>query len=104
MKYAIIYSTAKNLKEARKIANELLQERIAACVNIFPIESRYRWNGKLCNEKEAGMIIKTIRNRVNDVMKKIKSISSYEIPCIISFNIDNGNKEFLDWIAGEVKK
>ena len=104
MKFSIVYSTTSNMKEAGKIANVLLKERIAACVNIFPIESKYRWNGKLCNEKEIGMIIKTAQNRAGSVIKRIKSMNSYEIPCIISLSIDNGNKEFLNWIAGEVKK
>jgi periplasmic divalent cation tolerance protein len=103
MKSSIIYSTAGSMQEAKRIANILLKNKLAACINIFPIQSFYNWNGRLCNEKETALIIKTTQNRVNAVIKKIKSIHSYEVPCIISFDIDRGNKEFLDWIAGEVK-
>lgn len=104
MKFSVIYITTGSIAEARKIANMLVGERLAACVNMFPIESLYRLKGELCNEKECGMIIKTTENLVDDAIKKIKSMHSYKVPCIISFDIGKGDKEFLDWIAGEVKK
>jgi periplasmic divalent cation tolerance protein len=103
MKFSIVYSTTKGIAEARRIANSLIKERIAACINIFPIQSLYKWNGKLCNAKEYGMIIKTRQNLVQDAIKRIKSMHSYNVPCIISFSINKGNKEFLNWIAEEVK-
>src|SRR3989338_8579381 len=87
MKFSVIYTTTGSIAEARKIANMLVGERLAACINMFPIESLYRLKGELCNEKECGMIIKTTKNKINDVMEKIKSIHSYKVPCIISFDI-----------------
>lgn len=103
MRIAIIYATTKSIREAKRIANALLEERLAACINIFPIESLYRWDKKLCNEKESGIIIKTTQNNAGRAMKRIKELHSYEVPCVISWSIDNGNKKFLDWVAGEVK-
>lgn len=104
MKSSLIYTTTPSIAEARKIANILVGERLAACVNMFPVESLYRWEGELCSEKETALVIKTAKNLVQDTIKKIKSLHSYKVPCIISFDIDNGDKDFLDWIAGEVKK
>ena len=103
MRFSVLYSTAKDMKEAKKIADALIKEKLAACISIFPIESMCRWKGKLCNEKEAGMIIKTTQKKADEAIERIKEIHSYEIPCIISLNIDKGNEEFLEWIAGEVK-
>lgn len=99
----VIYVTAKNEKEANKIANTLITEKLAACVNIFPIKSTYRWKGKIEKANESALIIKTKGTLVDDVIKRVKEIHSYTVPCIISLPVVKGNKDFLSWIK-EVTK
>lgn len=98
MKYAMIYATSKDEKEANRIGKALLKEKLAACVNIHPIKSLYNWKGKVREENEAAMLIKTRAALVSKVIARIKELHSYEIPCILSLPIEKGNAEFLKWI------
>jgi periplasmic divalent cation tolerance protein len=102
-KFSLIYITTQSKKEAKRIAKILLKEKLIACANIFPIESQFLWQGKIKKVKEFGMILKTKRRLVEKIVKKIKAIHSYKIPCIISFSIEKGNKDFLDWIGDSTK-
>ncbi len=99
--FSVVYITASDLDEAKRIAHTLVEERLAACVNVFPITSIYHWNG-LREEKEVALIVKTTTGNVKKVENKVKELHSYDVPCIISFEID-GSKEFLKWIGDEVK-
>jgi len=99
--FSVVYITTSKLDEAKRIARILVEERLAACVNVFPITSIYHWNG-LQEEKEIALIVKTITKNVKKVENKVKELHSYDVPCIISFKID-GSKEFLKWIGKEVK-
>jgi len=99
----LIYITTKTKKEAKKIAKILVKEKLAACCNVFPIESIYRWRGKIENAKEFGMFVKTKKNLVEKIIKRAKDLHSYDIPCIISLPIRNSNKDFLKWIKRETK-
>lgn len=97
-KFILVYTTCPNQKEAKKIALILIKEKLAACCNIFKIDSIFRWRGKIEKTKEYGIFIKTKRNLFKKVEKRIKEIHSYSIPCIISFPIESGLKSFLSWI------
>ncbi len=99
--FSVVYITTSKLDEAKRIARILVEERLAACVNVFPITSIYHWNG-LQEEKEIALIVKTMTKNVKKVENKVKELHSYDVPCIISFKID-GSKEFLKWIGEEVK-
>lgn len=102
VKLNIIYITAKDKDEARKIGKELLKSRLAACVNIIEkMNSLYWWEGKLQDDTECVLIAKTKQSLVKKLVKKVKSIHSYSCPCVISLPIIDGNKEFLDWIEKE---
>ena len=96
--------TAGSREEARKIGKELVISRLAACVNIWDnMNSFYMWQGKVQDDTEVVMIAKTAENRVPALVEKVKSLHSYECPCIVSIPISGGNQAFLDWIAEEVK-
>ena len=97
----MVYVTAKDQAEAKKIANHLFDKRIIACANIFPIQSIYAWKGKVEEASEVAMIIKTRDRLVDLVMKEIDKVHSYDVPCIVCYKIDRGNKDYLDWIREE---
>ena len=95
----IIFVTAPNSEEASRIANALVSEQLAACVNIVPsIESIYRWEGKVTSDREALMIIKTVDDRYVDVERRVKELHSYSTPEIVAIPIEQGSREYLDWI------
>ncbi len=101
MKYADIYITVKS-KEARKIADTLVKKKLAACVNIFPITSIYRWKGKIVQDKESALFVKTKAHLYEDIEKEVKKLCSYEIPCILLSEI-KGHKPYLNWLKKETK-
>ena len=104
MKVNFIYMTAGSKDEARKIATELVISRLAACVNVLDnMNSFYFWEGKVQDDQEVVMIAKTTEARVPELVEKVKSMHSYDCPCIVSIPILEGNQTFLDWIANEVR-
>ena len=104
VEYSVIYITTKDVEEARRIAQELINSRLVACANIFDgIESLYRWEGKICNDKESVIIAKSKTILISRLIEKVKSIHSYTCPCIIALPIEGGNPPFLDWIGAETQ-
>jgi len=99
----IVYTSAPK-EEAKRIGKLLIEERLAACVGFFALESFYWWKGKIEESNETGMIIKTKDQLADEVMARIKALHSYEIPCIICLDFEKGNQEYLDWIKKEVKR
>ena len=104
MKLNIIYITAKDKVEAKKIARVLVEERLAACANIIEnVNSVYWWEGKIEEGKEAVIVAKTKGSLVPELINKVKSLHSYKCPCIVSLPLVDGNKDYLDWILAETK-
>jgi periplasmic divalent cation tolerance protein len=100
--FSIVYITAANLEEAQKIGKTLVEERLAACVNIFPIQSIFRWNEKIDEANEFGMIVKTRSKKIKEIEQRVKELHSYEIPCVVSFRMDEGSDDYLEWIEESV--
>ena len=99
-----IYMTVGSKEEARKIGRELVVTRLAACVNILDqMNSFYMWDGQIQDDAEVVMIAKTTEDRVPDLIEKVKSLHSYDCPCIVSLPVSGGHQAFLEWIAAEVK-
>jgi periplasmic divalent cation tolerance protein len=104
MKVNFIYMTVGNKDEARKIGKELVVARLAACVNILDnMNSFYRWQGEVQDDTEVVLIAKTTEDRVPVLIETVKSLHSYDCPCIVAIPISAGNQAFLDWVAAEVK-
>lgn len=102
MNFNLIYITVKNKDEAKRIGRLLVENRLAACVNIIDnMNSIYHWEGKMQDDNEAILIAKTRETLVNKVIEKVKSIHSYSCPCIVSLPILEGNKEYLAWLEKE---
>ena len=98
-KIVFAYITCKNKSEAKKIGKVILQEKLAACINIFDnMTSMYWWKGKIQEESETVLIAKTTKKLFPKLSKKVKSIHSYSVPCILQIPITDGNKEYVDWL------
>ena len=102
MQFIIIYITHKNLKEAKKVAETLLRDRLIACVNYFPIESAYWWQGNIENAKEIVSLVKTRKENWMKVKKAVEAMHPYETPCIMRLEVES-NPAYADWIKKETK-
>jgi len=95
----VVLVTCGSEEEAAKIANSLIEGGLAACVNIIsPVRSIYRWEGKIWDEKEWMLIIKTQKRRFEDLEKKVKSLHSYSVPEIVALPIVEGSTPYLKWL------
>ena len=95
----IIFVTASNSEEASRIASSLVEERLAACVNIVSnIESVYRWQGEVTRDTETLMIIKTTGERYAGLERRVKELHSYTTPEIVALRIERGSNAYLDWL------
>ncbi|MEI6892362.1 MAG: divalent-cation tolerance protein CutA [Pontiella sp.] len=97
-----VYVTAKDLSEAKVLARTVVTERLAACANVLgSIQSVYWWDGKLCEDDEVALVLKTSEVRKNELIARLREIHSYETPCITCLPIADGNPDFLSWIVAE---
>lgn len=97
-----LYVTAANADEAKTIGEALVRERLVACANILaPIASIYWWQGKIQHDSEAVLVAKTRADLVERVIARVKALHSYTVPCVVSLAIEQGNPDFLHWIAAE---
>ena len=99
----LVLTTAGSAEEARKIARHIVEQRLAACVNIVPkIESVYRWQGKVESSAEWLLLIKTTVEKFPSVRNSIRELHSYDLPECIAIVVEDGSEEYLDWIADSV--
>ncbi len=99
MKPAIIISTYPNKKSVSKIANQLVESKIVACVNISKISSIYAWKGKVENSSEYLAIFKTITKNKTLLKKKIKEIHPYDVPEVVEIDVTSIDKFYLKWLV-----
>ena len=105
MRAIVVITTVGTEEQAYLIAREIVARRQAACVNILPgVRSIYRWKGKICKDGELMLLVKTLEGEFEGVAATIRELHSYELPEILSFNVAEGERGFLDWIAGSVDK
>jgi periplasmic divalent cation tolerance protein len=88
---------------AEQIAERLVVQRLAACVNITQVRSVYRWQGELCRDREELLICKTLQSRLDAVTEMIRELHSYELPEIIAIPITGGFAGYLSWIEESLK-
>lgn len=95
----LIYITWPDKKSVQQAAKILVEEKLVACANILgPMKSFFIWENKLDKSNEFVMLAKTKASLETKVIERIKELHPYEIPCIISFEINGGNPDFLNWI------
>lgn len=101
--FVIVLITTSQDEESQLIARVLLEQRKAACVNIVPkISSLYWWNSIIQQDKESLLIVKTRTELLDEVIRLVKEVHSYEVPEIIALPVIGGNHDYLEWIDREV--
>jgi periplasmic divalent cation tolerance protein len=100
----IVLTTCGSQEEADKIAQHLVESRLAACVNVIPrIKSIYRWRGEIESAQEWLLLVKTTADKFAQVRDAIRTLHSYELPECIALAVEDGNAEYLAWITDTVK-
>jgi periplasmic divalent cation tolerance protein len=101
-KTIMVYVTTSNRGEAEAIAEALVQEKLAACVNVLgPIRSIYRWQGQVEKADETVLIAKTRAELFDEICDKVKAMHSYDVPCIVAYPMADGYAPYLEWIDAE---
>ena len=101
--FFVVLCTA-SVDESEGIVRLLVEEKLAACVNVAMVDSYYRWKGEFCNDREALLIIKTEgKSNVDRIIERIKEIHSYEVPEIVALPIVAGYDKYLAWIEESIK-
>ena len=96
-----IQITCGSADEAAMLAGALVESRLAACVQQFPIRSTYRWEGELQRDEEILLLVKTTARRFGDVRALVAGRHSYDVPAITAVPVVDGSAEYLDWVAAE---
>jgi periplasmic divalent cation tolerance protein len=97
----IIYIVCKDKEEAVKISRQLLEARLAACTNMFSIESSYWWEGKIEDAQEVVLLVKTLKRNFEKIKHEVKKLHSYKIPCIFSLKAHRTDKAYFHWLKKE---
>jgi len=101
--YVVILVTAGSEAEAEKIAKALVEERLAACVNLVsPLRSIYRWEGKIADGREWLLFIKTQADKFSAIASRVKALHSYQVPEVIALPIVAGAEAYLRWLGDEI--
>lgn len=99
----IAYITTGSFEEARRIADTLIGERLAACANIYPpITSVFEWEGEVQHDEEVVLIAKTTKAGFERLRERVCEVHSYECPCVVGLRVEQGHQPFLQWIGEQV--
>ncbi len=99
--YIVVLTTCPDEASAARIAGELLESRLAACVSRQPVRSTYRWQGRIEDEPEVLLVIKTLGSRFADLEMRLKSLHPYDVPEIIALPVAAGSAAYLSWLSAE---
>ena len=102
MKYFAVITTCGNREEAVRIANHLVNERLIACANWWPVGSTYWWEGQCEQAEEYMLFLKTTEEKLNLIEDAIKTMHSYDNPEVIHIPITGGSSEYLGWVKESV--
>ncbi len=100
--YIVVLTTCPDEASAARIAAELTESRLAACVTRQPVRSTYRWQGRIEDEPEVLLLIKTLGSRFADLEIRLKSLHPYDVPEIIALPFAAGSAAYLSWLSAEV--
>ena len=97
MALGLLYVTHQSEDDAKKICKSLLDEKLIACANFFPITSVYQWDKEIVNDSEVVSLIKFNKTKIEEIEKRIEELHPYDIPCILRIPV-SANKEFEKWV------
>lgn len=101
---SLFYTSYPDEATAEKISTILLEEKLIACSNIFPVvKSQYWWEGKIESSKESVAILKTQRSKAEALKNRFLDLHPYEVPCFLEIAIDSGNIEYLKWLRESLR-
>ncbi len=100
--YGVVLVTAPSRDEAVAIARSLVEAKLAACVNIFPVRSIYTWKEELCADDEWQLVIKTDLAKFDVLEAKVREVHSYEVPEVVALPIVSGSPPYLQWMSEQV--
>ncbi len=101
----VVLVTTNGVRQAKRIARALLDQRLAACANLItPIRSLYRWQGKIAEDRECLMVIKTTRGQFDALRACVEKLHTYSVPEVIALPIIDGAENYLSWLAESVAK
>lgn len=104
MSVTITFVTCGSEDEAKKIAHALVQEKLAACVNVLAgVTSVFFWEGKLNEEPEYLLVIKSTAEASGRLTRRVRELHSYDVPEVVTYPVTKGNADYLRWVEGEVK-
>ncbi len=99
---SLVLSTAPDAEVGARIARSLVEESLAACVNVVPgVRSIYRWQGKVCDDAEVLLVAKVATAGVEALTRRIPELHPYEVPEVIHMEIRGGNEDYLKWVLEE---
>lgn len=100
--FLVAYVTCPDLTEARRIGRALVEERLAACVNLRPHEAIYWWDGRLETAEEVGLLAKTSRAVWPALRDRVRALHPYEVPCIVAWPLAEGSPAYLGWLGDQL--
>lgn len=104
MALQFVYITTGSREEARRIGRALVEERLAACVNILDgMNSFYWWEGAVQDDQETVLVAKTRDRLLERLTARVRELHSYDCPCVVALPIEGGNPAYLDWLAAETE-
>jgi periplasmic divalent cation tolerance protein len=104
MSVVSVYAVFADLEEAERIGRIVVEERLAACINILPgVRSIYRWKGKIESADEVAAILKTSHDSANALIARIAALHSYDVPCVVNWPVDKVLRSYSDWVEGSTR-
>jgi len=102
--FCVVLTTVKDRAEAKRLAERLVSEKLAACVSAIPnVTSVYRWRGKVERAREVLVVAKTSMKKLDRLIPRMKELHSYEVPEILALRIERGLPEYLKWISESLR-
>jgi periplasmic divalent cation tolerance protein len=104
MSVVSVYAVFADAEEAERIGRTVVEERLAACVNILgPIRSIYRWEGAVQTADEIAAIFKTEESQSDALIERVSALHSYEVPCVVSWPVDQVERKYAEWVEDSVR-
>ena len=102
--YSTVLVTAPDLDTSRRISRHVMEKRLAACANIFAVNSFFTWKGEVMEEQEQAMLLKIRSEDFEALRKAVLEIHPYEVPCVVRYEISEGHQPYLDWIGESTQR